>query len=291
MPKQLIDIFLSAKAQEAASSKSFRVGVRNATKEDPAELVLYGEIGDSWEAMDAASVGRFLRANKGKAVNVRINSPGGLAYDGITIHNALLQHDGKVMTVIEGMAGSAASIVAMAGSPVQMYENASLFIHRASVVAIGNSDVMDEAKGWLDKIDEAIARTYKAKTGKSMEKINSQMKGKVDGTVFTAAEALKDKYIDEVLPLKQGEKAKASAESKPSNCTCNYPAEKFRNGSCHRDDCPCHKEWEDAGGFNRKLREEAEQRLRLVASMTPAMIAAAKRQDSRRTAFARAGGK
>lgn len=216
MSRQLIEIFLSAKAQEAASQKSFRVGVRNAKGDEPAELVLYGEIGDAWQAMDAGSVGQFLKANKGKAVNVRINSPGGLAYDGITIHNALLRHDGKVTTIIEGMAGSAASIVAMSGNPVQMYENASLFIHRASVVAIGNSDVMDEAKGWLDKIDDAIARTYKAKTGKSMDKITAQMKGKVDGTVFTAAEALKDRYVDEVLSLKQGEKAKAVTRSNPN---------------------------------------------------------------------------
>ncbi len=211
MSRQMIEIALSAKAQEAASSESFRVGVRNATKDEPAEIALYGEIGDSYEAMDSASVGRFLKANKGKPVNVRINSPGGLAFDGIQIHNALLQHDGKVTTIIEGLAGSAASIIAMAGNPVQMYENASLFIHRASVVAIGNSDVMDEAKDWLDRLDSAIAKTYRAKTGKSLERISAQMKGKVDGTVFTASEAKKDGYIDEVLSLKQGEKAKSAA--------------------------------------------------------------------------------
>src|SRR5688572_1918250 len=139
---QLIEVFLSAKAQESASSSSFRVGVRNAKGEEPAEIVLYGEVGNPYEAMDARSVGQFLRANKGRAVNVRINSPGGLAYDGITIHNALLAHDGPITTIIEGMAGSAASIIAMAGAPVQMYENANLFIHRASLIAVGNVDIM-----------------------------------------------------------------------------------------------------------------------------------------------------
>lgn len=209
---ELIEVYLSAKAQEAASSSSFRVGVRNAKGDDPAEIVLYGEVGNPYEAMDARSVGQFLRSNKGRPINVRINSPGGLAYDGITIHNALLAHDGPVTTVIEGMAGSAASIIAMAGNPVQMYENANLFVHRASLIAVGNVDMMNEAADWLNKLDEAIAKTYKTKTGASMDKIRSAMKGKVDGTVFTASEALKGKWIDEVLT---GRGAKAAAPIAP----------------------------------------------------------------------------
>ena len=209
---QLIDLFLSTKAQQAASLPDFRVGVKNATDDEPAEIVLYGEIGNPWEAMDAKSVSNFLRHNKGKAVNVRINSPGGLAFDGITIHNALAAHDAKVTTIIEGMAGSAASIVAMAGTPVQMYENAQLFIHRASVIAVGNVDVMAEAQDWLKKIDDALARTYKAKTGRGIEKINAWMRGKVDGTIFSAKEAQGEKFVDEVVALKPGEKrSRASA--------------------------------------------------------------------------------
>lgn len=205
--RQFIEIMLSAEAQKAASSDSFRLGLKNAKGDEPAEIALYGEIGDPWQASDARSVGAFLRENKGRAVNVRINSPGGLAYDGITIHNALLQHDGPVTTVIEGMAGSAASIIAMAGQPVKIFENAQLFIHRASVIAIGNRDMMAEAIDWLDKIDEAIARTYKAKTGKALEKINNLMRGKVDGTMFSAREAVSEKFCDEVVSLKKdGEK-------------------------------------------------------------------------------------
>ena len=207
---QLIEVFLSAKAQEQASSSSFRVGVRNAKGEEPAEIVLYGEVGNPYEAMDARSVGQFLRENKGRAVNVRINSPGGLAYDGITIHNALLAHDGKITTIIEGMAGSAASIIAMAGTPVQMYENANLFIHRASLIAVGNVDIMEEARDWLGKIDDAIARSYATKTGKSVDKMKMLMKGKVDGTVFTAKEALSLKFVDEVLTGREAAKASVS---------------------------------------------------------------------------------
>lgn len=192
-----------ADALNAANAEAFTIGIRNATADAPAELAIYGEVGNPYEQSDAASVGQFLRMNKGKAVNVKINSPGGLAYDGITIHNALLNHDGPVTTTIEGMAGSAASIIAMAGSPARIYENAQLFIHRAALMAFGNRDMMQEAIDWLDQIDESIARTYKAKTGKALDKIQDLMKGNVDGTVFSARDAVAQKFCNEVVPLKK----------------------------------------------------------------------------------------
>jgi len=230
MSRQTIEVFLSAKAQECASSKSFIVGVRNAAGDQPAEIAIYGEIGDPWQATDSRSVGQFLRDNRGKPVCVRINSPGGLAYDGITIHNALLGHDARVTTCVEGLAGSAASIIAMAGSTVQMYENANLFIHRASVVAIGNADMMDEAKDWLTRLDDAIARTYKAKTGKAMDKILALMKGKVDGTVFTAKEALDGKWIDEIVSLKRGDKQSRALSPAAADAALRADAESRLNG-------------------------------------------------------------
>jgi ATP-dependent protease ClpP protease subunit len=175
---------------------------RDAVGAEPAEISLYGEIGDPFSGSDASTFGRFMRANKGKPINVRINSPGGHVYDGITIHNALVAHDAPVTTIIEGMAGSAASIIAMAGQPVQIYDNANVFVHRASVVAIGNTDVMEEARQWLDKIDEGIVNTYKAKTGLPRDKIKAHMRGKSDGTIFTAKEAKGLGYVDEIVALR-----------------------------------------------------------------------------------------
>lgn len=197
-------VFKNESGEVYAESQSFRVGFKNATGDGPAEVAIYGEIGNEYDAADARSVTQFLRANKGRDVSVRINSGGGLAYDGITIHNALVAHDGKVTCTVEGMAASAASIIAMAGYPLQMYENAQLMIHRASVVAVGNRDMMAEAIDWLDKIDDSIARTYKAKTGKALDKIKDMMKGKVAGTVMTARDAKEMGFADEVLSLKTG---------------------------------------------------------------------------------------
>jgi ATP-dependent protease ClpP protease subunit len=209
-------ISAEARAANAAAAKApLLIGAKNAAGKEPAEIVLYGEVGNPYENMDAASVGSFLRANKGAPVVVRINSFGGSAYDGITIRNALANHDGKTTSIIEGIAGSAASIIAIGAQRVKMLENASYFIHRASVGAVGNEDMMLEAAQWLRQLDDAIARTYKAKTGKAMEKIREWMRGRVDGTNFSAAEALAEKFIDEVLPLKASPPPKAMFDAVP----------------------------------------------------------------------------
>lgn len=218
MLHELIECILSAEAREAnaAAAKSpLFVGGKNASGNEPAELVMYGEVGDPYENMDASSVGRFLRANKGAPVVVRINSYGGSAYDGLTIRNALASHDGKTTSVIEGIAGSAASIIAIGAQRVKMMENASFFIHRASVMAAGNADMMHEAAKWLEQLDEAIAKTYRAKTGRAMNKIRAWMKGTVDGTNFSAAEALAEKFIDEIVPLKASAPPKAMFDVLP----------------------------------------------------------------------------
>lgn len=215
---ELIECFLSAEARAAnaaAAKVPLFIGAKNASGNEPAELVMYGEVGNPYENMDAASVGSFLRANRGAPVVVRINSYGGSAYDGLTIRNALAQHDAKTTTIIEGIAGSAASVIAVGAQRVKMLENASFFIHRASVMAAGNTDVMAEAAQWLAQLDEAIARTYKAKTGRGMDKIREWMKGRVDGTNFAASEALAEKFIDEIVPLKASAPAKAMFDALP----------------------------------------------------------------------------
>lgn len=202
-----------------AKNGRMRLEFTNAKDGDAAEIAIYGIIGDPYDGANASTFGRFLRENKKRAVNVRINSPGGLAYDGITIHNALLQHDGHVTTSIEGEAGSAASIIAVAGSTVRIFENATFFIHRAGLVVAGNADVFREALNWLTQLDDSIARTYRAKTGKSLDKIMEQMVGVGgDGTPFTARDALSNRYVDEIVSLKRPDgKAKAEREGNSVN--------------------------------------------------------------------------
>lgn len=208
MPSKFIDNAIATEIlksiSDAAGGADIKIGVRNAKDDAPAEIAIYGEIGSPWDLADVRTIGSFLRDNKGRDVNVRINSGGGSAYDGIAIHNALKNHDGKITTIIEGMAGSAASVIAVAGSPVQIYDNAHFFIHRALMIAWGNRSAMQEADSWLAKVDDAIVKTYKAKTNKAYDKLMQMMVGNVDGTVMTATEAVEMKFCDVVLSLKDG---------------------------------------------------------------------------------------
>lgn len=191
-------------ALNAADDLGFKIGIKNATADEPAEIVISGFIGDPYDGCDAKSVQNFMRANRGKPVTAYIDSGGGFAWDGIAMHNAFIHHDAPVTAIIQSIAGSAATLPAVGASVTKIYDNATFFIHRAAVIAFGNRDQMSEAMDWLDSIDDAIARTYKAKTNKAIDKIHSQMagKGKQDGTIFDAREAVAEKYCTEVVSLK-----------------------------------------------------------------------------------------
>lgn len=154
--------------RDAVTSQDFRCTVVD-RKDGPAELLLMGAVGDSQEGLTARQAVQFLSQNASRPIRVRINSPGGLAFDGITIYNALAKHQASVITEIEGLAASAAAIVAMAGRPVRMIGNGTLFIHRAMGMAVGNSLVMADLADFLGHLDRKIAATFAAKSGQTVE--------------------------------------------------------------------------------------------------------------------------
>ncbi|NLE67664.1 MAG: Clp protease ClpP, partial [Lentisphaerae bacterium] len=95
------------------------------------ELDLYGDVG-AVDGIDPAKVVALLRgAPDAKRINIRLNSPGGSAFDGIAIFNALKDHPAKVTVKVDGLAASAASIIAMAGDTIEMGEGSFLMVHRA----------------------------------------------------------------------------------------------------------------------------------------------------------------
>lgn len=195
----------AAHLRNAVESDTFKVFVKNAKDDAPAELLIFDEIGKDpffGTGIGAKDVAGFLAENRGQPVNVRINSPGGLVYDGLTIYNSLIQHDGPVTASIEGIAASIASVIAMAAGKVRMTAAGNMMIHRAMGVGVGNSAVMLDMAEWLDKIDGQIAGVYAAKTGRKKETMLKYMTGKVDGTMFTADEALSVGLIDEIIPVR-----------------------------------------------------------------------------------------
>lgn len=98
-------------------------------------------------------------------IEVYINSPGGDVVAATMIYTMLMEHKGSVTVKIEGLAASAASIVAMAGTRVLMSPSAYMMIHNASSIAWGNKHEMEHEMAVLDEIDKGIRDAYHLKTG------------------------------------------------------------------------------------------------------------------------------
>ncbi|MCK9622234.1 MAG: Clp protease ClpP [Methylobacter sp.] len=165
------------------------------------ELLIYGDIGMDWwaeESNDAKTIVGKLDAINTPDIHVRINSFGGSAVDGIAIHNALKRHGSSITVFIDGVAMSAASLIAMAGDTVIMAANAMIMIHGAqtSTYQGGAKDHRNTAD-MLDKYSEAMAASYAEKTGKPAEEMLGLLTDGVDH-FYTAAEALDAGFIDSI---------------------------------------------------------------------------------------------
>lgn len=159
----------------------------------PAELQLYGPI----TAGAAARLRAQLRPLAQRRVEVHINSGGGDYHEGIAIHNVLRQHPGGVTTVVDGFAGSAASLVAMAGDRILMARGSSLLIHDCAIEDLsGNASMVGAAAVALAAWSNNAAQIYASRAGRSAEYWRSLM---VAETTFTADEAVRVGLADDVV--------------------------------------------------------------------------------------------
>lgn len=108
-------------------------------------------------------------------ITVWINSPGGDVFAAAQIYNMLMDYTGKVTVKINGLAASAASVIAMAGGDVYMSPVSMIMIHNPSTIAIGDSEEMLRAKALLDEVKESIINAYELKTGLSRTKLSHLM--------------------------------------------------------------------------------------------------------------------
>lgn len=164
-----------------------------------AEILIYGDIGASWneESVTAAKFVRDLNALDAKTINVRLNSYGGAVSDALAIYNALARHPATVNTHVDGVAVSAASLIAMAGKKVHMAENAVMMIHGPIAWAGGNASDMREMADILDKYAQAMAPSYAAKTGKPASEMLALLTDGEDHW-YTATEAQAAGFADEI---------------------------------------------------------------------------------------------
>ena len=129
-------------------------------------------------------------------ITVWINSPGGDCVAAAQIYNMLMDYKGSVTVKIDGIAASAASVIAMAGTKVLMSPVSMLMIHNPMTVAMGNKDEMERAIAMLDEVKESIMNAYEIKSGQSRAKISHLMDAE---TWMNANKALELGFIDGIL--------------------------------------------------------------------------------------------
>lgn len=181
---------------------------------DEVEIFLYGIVGDECNQTDSLSVAQLLSSNRGKAVSLRVNSPGGLAYDGVAMFNAIQAHDGPTTGIIEGLAGSAASLAVCACDTVKSYSSGVFHPHYSLVFVMGHRAEIEDALLAMKVLDEELVATYMRVSGQTESKVRDDLQGpNGDGTRFTAKEALKAGYIHEIIEPKRKKASKAEIKA------------------------------------------------------------------------------
>ncbi|MDM8108578.1 Clp protease ClpP [Phascolarctobacterium faecium] len=165
------------------------------------EILLYGPIAgeSSWwgDEVTPRSFAEDLESLGGKDVTVRINSGGGDVFAAHAIHNQLVAYKGRVTVVIDGLAASAATIIAVAGDRIIMPSNALFMIHNP---AIGLSDYYGaeellKAAEALNTIKGSIVAAYRKRCKASAEELAAMMDAE---TWMGAAECLEKGFVDEI---------------------------------------------------------------------------------------------
>lgn len=133
-----------------------------------ARVDIYDEIG--WFGVNAADFVKDLAGVTGN-IDLHLNCPGGDVFEAVAIYNALIQRDGTVSVSIDGLAASAASFIAQAASPGQLAiaKTASMMIHDAFGMGVGNASDMRELADLLDQQSDNIAGIYADRSGKPVD--------------------------------------------------------------------------------------------------------------------------
>jgi ATP-dependent Clp protease, protease subunit len=177
---------------------AFKAEVKN----DATEITIYGDIGDNWwgESISANDIKKALENVESETVTIHLNSPGGDAFDGIAIYNQLKNHTSKVIVHVDGLAASAASIIAMAADELIMNTGSMMMIHEASTFSWGTKADIKKTLNALEGIDKSIADIYMTRyTGERAELDNLV----VNETWFTASEAVSVGLADKVNETKE----------------------------------------------------------------------------------------
>lgn len=164
-----------------------------------AKMRLYDPI-DSWGGEWGVSAKEFTAALDAlpegtNSIELHVNSPGGEVFQGLAILNSLRNHPAKVTVIVDGIAASAASFIAVGADELVMGRNAELMIHDAFGISLGNAKDMRDMADMLDHISNNIASVYADKSGGTTEQWREAMLAE---TWYSADEAVAAGLSDRV---------------------------------------------------------------------------------------------
>ena len=170
------------------------------------DIYIYDVIGDDWydPSLTAKELVQKIVAIDTDEIVLHFNSPGGSVSDGIAIYNALTSHPAKVTSLIEGWTGSIATVVALAGETVAMYDNVMFMIHNPWGIQVGNARDMRDYADYLDRVGALMSKVYEARSTKSTAELAAALDAE---TYLNAEQALEWGFVDVVL---SGQAAAAS---------------------------------------------------------------------------------
>lgn len=206
-PKNRADMFSVRAALEE---------VTPGTPTNVATLRLYGPI-DSWggwwgiSAQDVAAALDALGDDIAE-VRVRVNSPGGEAWEGMAILNLLRAHRAKVVAVVDGIAASAASVIVTGCDETVMSPGTQLMVHDASAFAWGPAETMRKAARFLDSVSDSIASIYAETAGGTVAAWRAVM---VEETWYTAQEAVAAGLADQVAVVSDAGETTTAGDAEP----------------------------------------------------------------------------
>ena len=181
---------IAAKAAEASGDDDRD---EPTTDGDTTIIDIYDEIG--WFGTGAADFVGDLRQVTTPKIELHLNSPGGDVFDAIAIYNGLRQHKAQVHVIVDSLAASAASFIAMSGDKITAMANAMMMIHDPLGLVIGNAADMREMGELLDKHGDNIAAIYAARAGGEVATWRERMLAE---TWYLADEAYTAGLVDEV---------------------------------------------------------------------------------------------
>ncbi len=227
-----------------------RIGpITNNADTTTADVYVYEEIG--YWGTEARAFAKDISGLDVDTLTVHINSPGGDAFAGVAIMNALRDHTADVHVIVDGLAASAASIIAMAGDTITMNLGSQMMVHDASTHTSGNSAAHAKAVTLLDKISDSIAEVYAARTGGTSEEWRAIMR---EETWYSAAEAVEAGLADTIDTATKAQLANDSIVNRfPNWEAANIPAEPETNGGTM---AAIPQSWRDRLGLTETATEE-----------------------------------